>query len=298
MDAGVPIVSPVSGIAMGVIVESESEFAVFSDISGIEDFNGDMDFKVAGTKKGITAMQLDVKTLSLSIAIVGKAIEQAKSGRLFILESMLKTLDEPRTKVSTYAPKIKTLRIDPEKIGELIGPGGKTIKRIIAETGAEVEVEDDGVVSISGLDDEAVKKAIEWVESITKEVQAGEIYKGVVKRIQPFGAFVAILPGKEGLVHVSDMSEAFVKDPEEIVKLGQEIQVRVKEIDAMGRINLSMILDQSREKPRRDFSRNRDQTGKMGRGRDNNRRDNRQKSGPHFPASRLYPSTKKENFGR
>jgi len=306
MDAGVPIKSPVSGIAMGLIID-DKKVAVLSDISGIEDFNGDMDFKVTGTKDGVTALQLDVKTLSLTPKILKDALIQAKEGRIFILESMLKTIKEPREKVSTYAPKIKTISIDPEKIGEVIGPGGKMIKRIIAETGAEVEVEDDGTVNISGMKSEDVEQAIEWIESLTKEVQAGEIYKGIVKRIQPFGAFVEILPGKDGLVHISDMSEGFVKNPEDVVSLNQQVEVRVKEIDNLGRINLSMILDPSRDKEkensrtnsrenRNDRSRGRDFTSRKGRV---GRRSGDSTGGPHFPASRLIDSEKKvKRFSR
>ncbi len=196
MDAGVPITAPVSGIAMGVIVKDEKTYAIMSDIAGIEDFNGDMDFKVAGTPKGVTALQLDVKTLQLTPEILKAAIAQAKEGRAFMLASMIDTLKESRTKVSTYAPKIKTIKIDPEKIGEVIGQGGKVIKRIIAETGAQVEVRDDGSVDVYGIDETAVDKAVEWVEGIVKEVMPGEIYTGTVVRIQPFGAFVEFLPGK------------------------------------------------------------------------------------------------------
>jgi len=302
MDAGVPIKAPVAGIAMGLIIDGK-KVAVLSDIAGIEDFNGDMDFKVTGTKDGVTALQLDVKTLSLTPKILKDALVQAKEGRMFILESMLKTISEPREKVSTYAPKIKTINIDPEKIGEVIGPGGKMIKRIIAETGADVEVEDDGSVNISGMKGEDVERAIEWIESLTKEVEAGEIYKGIVKRIQPFGAFVEILPGKDGLVHISDMSEGFVKDPEDVVSMDQEVEVRVKEIDNLGRINLSMILDPAKDKEKeanrgdrrgggrenrrgeRDFSRRKGRVG---------RRSGDSTGGPHFPASRLIDSEKKE----
>ncbi len=288
MDSGVPITSPVSGIAMGLIVKSEKEYTILSDISGIEDFNGDMDFKVAGTKKGITALQLDVKTLSLGPDILGDALEQAKKGREEILEKMLAAISEPRAKVSTYAPKIKTIKVGVDKIGEVIGPGGRVIRKIIAETGAQVDVEDDGTISISGVNAEAVDKAEEWIKSLTHEVTAGEIYKGVVKRIQPFGAFVEILPGKDGLVHVSDMEQGFVKDPSEVVALGDEVEVRVKQIDDMGRINLSMILDPSKEKERRGEPKRQ-------------RRDFKKRSsdfGPHFPTSRLLTREKKGRFGR
>lgn len=305
MDAGVPIKAPVSGIAMGLVIEDEDNFAVLSDISGIEDFNGDMDFKVTGTKDGVTAIQLDVKTLNLTPKILEKALVQAKKGRLHILESMLKTISEPREKVSTYAPKIKTIHIDPEKIGDIIGPGGKMIKRIIAETGAEVNVEDDGSVNISGIDVSRVEAAIEWIESLVKEVEPGEIYKGKVKRIEPFGAFVEILPGKEGLVHVSDMSTEFVKDPNERVSLDQEVEVRVKEIDKLGRINLSMILDPSQDEGR---SSGRDRAGSRNKRHGNHRSNDRGRKGrssgrdslggPHFAPSRLVEKDSKKNFRR
>ncbi len=251
MDAGVPINAPVSGIAMGLIVESEKEYAVLTDIIGLEDFNGDMDFKVAGTAKGITALQLDVKTLHLTSAILGKALDQSKVARAEILEKMIAALSEPRKAVSQYAPKIKTIKIDPAKIGEVVGSGGKTIKRIVAETHADVKVEDDGTVNIAAIKEEDLQKAVEWVEGLVKEVAAGEIYEGTVRRIQPFGAFVEILPGKEGMVHVSDMGkDEFVNDPNEVVKIGDKVQVRVKEVDDMHRINLSMNMDSSKDKPK------------------------------------------------
>lgn len=323
MDAGVPIKAPVSGIAMGLVVEDSKNYAVLSDITGLEDFNGDMDFKVAGTSEGITALQLDVKTLNLNLEMLKKALEQAKVGRAQILESMLATIAEPRGVVSAYAPKIRTVKIPVEKIGEIIGPGGKMIKKIMAETGAQLDVEDDGVVSISGMSSDSVAKAVDWVEGMVKEVVPGEVYEGVVRRMQPFGVFVEILPGKEGLVHVSDMAEEYVKDPADIVKEGDSVTVRVKEIDKMGRLNLSMILDPAKEKPRepresggrngfgRDhggFRGGHDRGGSRGPrrdfGRGGQRRDlrvgdrrDRGDSGPHFPTSRLV-STDKKRFGR
>ncbi|RJR29339.1 polyribonucleotide nucleotidyltransferase [Candidatus Microgenomates bacterium] len=309
MDAGVPISAPVSGIAMGLVIESEKKYSVMTDIAGIEDFNGDMDFKVAGTAKGITALQLDVKTLNLTHKILVEAMKQAKIGRAHILSHMLETISEPRTDVSSYAPKIKTIKIDPEKIGEVIGPGGKMIKRIIAETGAQVDVNgDDGTVNISGSSEEIVNKAIEWIEGMTRQVQAGEIYEGEVKRMQSFGAFVEVLPNQDGLLHVSDMSEEYVANPEDVVKLGDHVTVRVKEIDSLGRINLSMILDPSKEKekpPRRD---NRGGGGRRDDRRGGGRRDfrdrrnsgggDRRSSGPHFPKSRLMAQTENKRFSR
>jgi polyribonucleotide nucleotidyltransferase len=299
MDAGVPISSPVSGIAMGVIVGDKGKYSILSDIMGLEDHLGDMDFKVAGTQKGVTGLQLDVKTLSLTLEILGKALDQAKEGRNKILKVMLETISSPREKVSTYAPKIKVVKIAPEKIGEVIGPGGKMIRKIISETGAQVEVEDDGSVNISGISDEAVAAATARVEALTKEVVAGEIYEGEVKRIQPFGAFVEILPGKDGLVHVSDMSDDFVKNPEEIVKIGDKLKVRVKEIDDLGRINLSMRLDPSKDKPRGErpggFSgRKFERRPRRSFGEERRFSDKNRSSGPHFPTSRFIDSKKKD----
>ncbi len=291
MDAGVPITSPVSGIAMGLIIENDKKFVVMSDIMGLEDFMGDMDFKVTGTKDGVTAIQLDVKTLNLSIEILEEALKQAKKGRAHILDIMLKTIKTPREKVSTFAPKIQVVKVPVEKIGEVIGPGGKTIKRIIAETGAQVEVNNDGSVNISGIDAEAVNKAVSEVEALVKEVKSGEIYTGEVKRIQPFGAFVEILPGKDGLVHISDMSEGFVKNPEDVVKIGDKVEVRVKEVDNLGRINLSMLLDPSKDKEK-------NQPVRRFNDHNNGKRfpDRTKSSGPHFPTSRFLGN--KKGFSR
>jgi len=318
MDAGVPISAPVSGIAMGIVLESTKKYAILSDIMGIEDFNGDMDFKVTGTEKGITAMQMDVKTLLLTPEILKEAIMQAKEGRAFILKNMIETISKPNTNVSVYAPKITSINIDPEKIGTIIGPGGKTIKALSADTGAEINVNDDGTVNVSGVDQAGVAKAIETIQNMVKEVEAGEIYEGEVKRIESFGAFIEILPGKDGMVHVSDMSDDFVKDANDVVSIGDKVQVRVKEIDRMGRINLSMNMDPASDEKkdnggnggnrgggdrggrggRRDDRRN-DRRNDRGGGRrsyNNNRRDDRggntKSSGPHFPTSRLMSSNK------
>jgi polyribonucleotide nucleotidyltransferase len=294
---------------MGLVIEDTKKYAILSDIMGIEDHMGDMDFKVTGTAKGITAMQMDVKTLNLTSAILKEALKQAKEGRAFILKAMLSVLPEPRKTISAYAPKIKVVKVPVEKIGEVIGPGGKIIKKIIAETGAEVEVEDDGSVNISGKDPVAVDKAVAWVESLVKEVKAGEIYEGTVVRIQPFGAFIEVLPGKDGMVHVSDMAEGFVSNPEDIVHIGDKVQVRVKEIDELGRINLSMLLDPAKDKEKAD----RRQSGSSspggftgdrgprrfsggGRGGDSGRRfgGGGHSSGPHFPTSRYFDQGKKD----
>lgn len=249
MDAGVPLLSPVAGIAIGLIADSASKYVVLTDIIGLEDFSGDMDFKVAGTKSGITAIQLDVKTEGLTEEMILETLDRARRARLEILEKMLNVLPESRKDVSRYAPKIKTIKINPEKIGEVIGSGGKTIRNISAQTGATVDVEEDGTVSISSLDEEAVEKAASWVDLITRELQKGEIFEGVVKRIVGFGAFVEIVPGKEGLVHVSEMADTYVKDPHEVVEIGQKVKVIVKEIDDVGRINLSMLFGERPARP-------------------------------------------------
>lgn len=251
MDAGVPISEPVAGIAMGLVVKTGEKFVILTDISGMEDFNGDMDFKIAGTKNGITAVQLDIKISGLEEKLIEETLSRARQARLEILEKITRVLAKPREKLSQYAPRVAVLHLDPEKIGEVIGPGGKVIRRIIAETGATVDIEDDGTVNISGISEESVKKAVDLVNGLTREVRPGEIYEGVVKRIQPFGAFVEILPGKEGLVHVSQMSEGFVKDPAEIVSVDQKLKVKVIEIDELKRINLSMLLDGVRKEKQR-----------------------------------------------
>lgn len=242
MDAGVPIKASVSGIAMGLVTDEKGKAVILSDILGLEDFNGDMDFKVAGTKKGITALQMDVKLTTLDLNLLKKALAQAHKGRLFILEEMLQVLPLPRKQVSKFAPKVEVLKIAEKKIGEVIGPGGRMIRKIIAETNANIEVEDDGTVNVTAPDKESVDKAISWIKDLTREVVVGEVFEqGVVKKIQPFGAFVEILPGKEGLVHVSKMSIGYVDSPNKVVKIGQKVKVKVVEIDEMGRINLSMI---------------------------------------------------------
>jgi len=236
MDAGVPIKAPVSGIAMGKVDE-----VILSDIAGLEDFNGDMDFKVAGTSKGITAVQLDVKSLDLNLDLIKKTLIQAKEGRLFILEKMVAVLPTSRVQISKFAPKIEVLHIPVEKIGEVIGPGGRTIRKIINETGATIDIDDDGAITISSPDKAVVQKAVSWIKGITQEAKVGDIFLGRVKRIQPFGAFVEILPGKEGLVHISQMGRGYVTNPSSVVKVGQKVKVKVIQIDDLGRINLSLL---------------------------------------------------------
>ncbi|MBI4067733.1 polyribonucleotide nucleotidyltransferase [Candidatus Gottesmanbacteria bacterium] len=254
MDAGVPITSPVAGIAMGLIADKEKpaspagRYVILTDILGLEDFGGDMDFKVAGTKEGVTAIQLDVKIDGLTMEIIEETLKRAYDGRLYILEKMLSVMPEARKQLSQYAPKVSIITVPQEKIGEVIGPGGKVIRQIISVTGCDVNVDDDGRVTISGTDAQAVEKAYNWVAGIIKEAQPGEIYEGVVKRILPFGAFVEILPGKEGMVHVSQMSTGFVNKPEDVVEIGKQVKVRVYEVDDQGRINLSMLFGEDAEK--------------------------------------------------
>ncbi len=246
MDAGVPIKKPVSGIAMGM-VSSDDKYLILSDILGLEDFSGDMDFKVAGTDTGITAIQLDVKNMGLTMNQIEEIFEKAKTGRTFILKKMQEVIKESRKDISKFAPKIEQIQIPVEKIGDVIGPGGRVIKNIIATTGATVDVEDDGLITISGTSSESVEKAMEWVKGITKEVTVGETFEGEVKRILPFGAFVEFLPGKEGMVHVSQMSTGFVRNPTDIVSIGKKVKVKVIEIDDQGRINLSMLVGEHGE---------------------------------------------------
>lgn len=315
MDAGVPIKAPVAGIAMGLIIETPEKFAVLTDLMGIEDFNGDMDFKVAGTKDGITALQMDCKALNITPEVLEVGLAESKKARVEIMKVILGALPESRITVSQYAPKIKMVKIPVDRIGEFIGPSGKNIKKLMADTDTQIDVDDDGSVSVSGVDPEKMEAAIKWVEGFAKEVKAGEIYEGEVVRLMSFGAFVNILPGKDGMVHVSDMGqEGFVKDAGDVVHIGEKVQVRVKEIDDQGRINLSMNMDPSKDKPRGE---NGDRGGRGGFGGDRrggrsfsggsrnnfNRGGNRNFSGPrrnnfdrpdrgtsggpHFPTSRL-----------
>jgi len=237
-DAGVPLRKPVAGIAMGLVKEGD-KYAILTDIQGLEDHLGDMDFKVSGTPDGVTGIQMDIKIGGLTIEILREALGNAREARLKILEHMRGTLDGPRPEMSIHAPRMVTVQIPIEKIGALIGPGGKNIRRIIEETGAEVEVEDDGRVFISSKDSIAVNRAKEQVVGLTVEAEVGKIYKGRVTRIMPIGVFVEILPGKEGLVRMSQLATTFVEKAEDVVKEGEEIEVKVLEVDAQGRVNLS-----------------------------------------------------------
>ncbi len=242
MDAGVPIKNPVAGISAGLVTDEKNpeRYKVFMDIQGIEDFFGDMDFKVAGTKKGITAIQMDIKVTGLTYDIIEKAFALTKKGREDIIDNIiLKAIAEPRKELSQYAPKIFTTNIDADKIRDVIGPGGKMINKIIAETGVKIDIEDDGKVFVSTSDEKAGRKAIQIIEGIAKDVEPGQIFMGKVMRIMPFGAFVEFLPGKEGLVHISKLDKKRVEKVEDVVKIGDEIMVKVMEVDKQGRINLS-----------------------------------------------------------
>jgi polyribonucleotide nucleotidyltransferase len=243
MDAGVPLKAPVAGIAMGLITEDDSDrAAILSDIQGMEDALGDMDFKVAGTEAGITALQMDMKIKGLRWELMEQALEQARVGRLHILGRMTETLPAPRQEMSMWAPRIETIQINPDKIRDVIGPGGKTIRRIVEETGVQIDVEDDGRVSIASNNGEAMQQAIAMIRDLTEDVEVGKIYKGKVVRIMNFGAFVEILPKKDGLVHISQLADHRVNKVEDVVNIGDEIMVKVIEIDDKGRVNLSRKL--------------------------------------------------------
>jgi polyribonucleotide nucleotidyltransferase len=239
MDAGVPILAPVAGIAMGLISEPGRGIAVLSDILGLEDHLGDMDFKVAGTPTGVTGFQLDVKIGGVDTTILRGAIEQARQGRLWILEKMASVIAMPRAQLSTHAPRIITIRINPDKIREVIGPGGKVIRSIIEKTGANIDIEDDGRINIASADEQAARAAIELIRGITAEAEIGKIYRGKVKKITDFGAFVEIMPGTDGLVHISQIAEQRIKSVSDVLKEGEEVMVKVLEIDKQGRVKLS-----------------------------------------------------------
>ena len=259
MDAGVPIHAPVAGVAMGLITDKESgKLAVLTDIQGLEDFLGDMDFKVAGSMNGITALQMDIKIAGINRAILQQALRQALEGRLHILKIMLDTLGQPRAELSPYAPKIIRFTINPDKIREVIGPGGKMINKIIAETGVKIDIEDDGSVFISTPDQDAADKARHIIEGIAKDIEVGDVYTGKVVRIMNFGAFVELAPGKDGMIHISKLDTKRVEKVEDVVNIGDELEVKVCEIDAQGRINLirnDIEYAASSDAPRREGSR-------------------------------------------
>jgi polyribonucleotide nucleotidyltransferase len=258
LDAGVPLTNPVAGIAMGLISE-DGKYAVLSDIQGLEDHLGDMDFKVAGTREGITALQMDIKIKGLETSILSQALIQARAGRLHILDKMAETISEPRPELSPYAPRITTIHIDPDKIGKIIGPGGKMIRKIQEECEVDVDIEDDGTIYIAAIEGLGAQKAIEMIEALTEEAQIGKVYVGKVVRTENYGAFVEIMPGVDGLCHVSQLADYRVPSVEDVVKLGDEIMVMVIDIDAeTGKIKLSRqavlegwTADEARERDRK-----------------------------------------------
>ena len=243
MDAGVPIKAPVAGIAMGLVerveADGSSTMAILSDIQGMEDFLGDMDFKVAGTEKGVTAIQMDIKVHGLSKKVLQDALAQAKEGRMHIMREMLAEISEPRAELSPYAPRIISMQIDPDKIRIIIGPGGKTINSIVEKTGVKIDIEDSGMLYIASQDLDSANAAMKEIELLIKDVEVGEIYKGKVTRIMNFGAFIEILPGKEGLLHISKMSDRRIEKVEDVMNIGDEVTVKVTEIDSQDRINLT-----------------------------------------------------------
>jgi polyribonucleotide nucleotidyltransferase len=239
MDAGVPIKEPVAGVALGLIKEGKN-CAILTDISGGEDHFGDMDFKVAGTKNGITAMQLDLKIDGIDLDLIKKAMEQSRQGRLFILDKISATLDAPRKTISDYAPRIKILKIDPEKIADLIGSGGKTIKRILHATGATIDIEDDGTVLVGADKQDKMDAALNMIRAVVEDIEVGKIYTGPIKRITSFGAFCEILPGRDGLIHVSEITDHYVKDVNDVLKVGDVVTVKVIAVDDIGRAKLSI----------------------------------------------------------
>ena len=240
MDAGVPLSAPVSGIAMGLMMDGDTPY-VLSDIADAEDFAGDMDFKVTGTAKGITALQMDMKVHGLPVTVLRQAIEQSKAGRAFILDHMLSILPAPRETLSPYAPRIEKLKIDPDKIGAVIGKGGEVINKITSETGAEVDIKEDGLITIASPNGESIEKALNWIKSLVEEPEVGKIYQGKVVSIKDFGAFVNILPGIDGMVHISKLADHRVAKVTDVVKEGQTVRVKITGIDERGKINLTMI---------------------------------------------------------
>ena len=237
-DAGVPMLAPVAGVAMG-LVKKDDRFAVLSDIAGQEDHYGDMDFKVAGTREGVTALQMDIKLTGVTREIMETALAQARAGRLHILEKMEAALGKPRAELSDFAPRLYTLQIPKEKIRDIIGPGGKTIRSIVEETGCEIEVENDGKVIIASPDGEAATRAISMIERLTEVPELGKVYQGTVRRVESYGCFVEILPGQDGLVHISELAPYRVRETSDIVKEGDELEVKVIDIDETGRVRLS-----------------------------------------------------------
>lgn len=247
MDAGIPIKKPVAGIAMGIMSDDKGNYKILTDIQDLEDTEGGMDFKVAGTQDGITAVQMDTKTHGLTDDMVRDTLDQAKKARVEILDKITEVIKEPKAELSPYAPRITSIKINPEKIGDVIGPGGKMINEIIDETGVEIDIEDDGQVMITSKDADAAKKAADWINSLTKEAEIGATYTGKVVKILDFGAFVEIFPGTEGMIHISKLAPYRVKRVEDVVNIGDQVKVKVIEIDDMGRVNLSLVNEQKKK---------------------------------------------------
>jgi polyribonucleotide nucleotidyltransferase len=267
MDAGVPVKDMIGGIAMG-LVTSGDKWTVLTDIQGLEDHYGDMDFKVTGSARGVTALQMDIKIKGISLDIMRAAFQQAREARLFVLEAMRNVIDQPRAELSRWAPRIETIKIQPDKVREVIGPGGKMVRAIQAETGTTIELEDDGTVRITGAKAEGRDRARAMIEGLTKEPEVGEVYDGKVTRIMSIGAFVEYLPGKEGLVRISELSPERVNTVEDVVKVGDRVKVKVAEVDRMGRVNLSMRAVnengadyETRQRAERERYRDRDERG-------------------------------------
>lgn len=238
MDAGVPLKKPVAGIAMGLITDGSNKHVTLSDIAGLEDHIGDMDFKVAGTHDGITAIQMDVKISGVTADLLGEALEQARTGRIHILEKMITVIAKPREEISPFAPHIKTITINPERIGEIIGPGGKMIRQIQSDFEVDINVEDSGEVNISGISNKQVDQALEYIKGLTSEPEVGKIYKGIATRVEPYGAFIEFMPGKTGLIHISKIASGYLGDINAVIKVDDSIEVKLQEIDDQGRLNL------------------------------------------------------------
>jgi polyribonucleotide nucleotidyltransferase len=239
MDAGVPLKAPVSGIAMGLMMDGDKSF-VLSDIADAEDFAGDMDFKVTGTATGITAIQMDMKVHGLPVKVLAEALEKSKPGRAFILKHMIETISTPREKLSPYAPRIEKIQINPDKIGAVIGKGGDVIKKITAETGAQIDIAEDGLITVAAVDTKAIEQAMNWIKGLTEEPEVGASYEGKVVSIKDFGAFINIMPGIDGMAHISELSSERVEKVTDVLKEGQIVKVKVIGIDERGRISLTI----------------------------------------------------------
>ena len=239
MDAGVPLKRPVAGVAMGLMMDGDKPY-VLTDLMDVEDFAGDMDFKVTGTAEGITALQMDMKVHGLPVKVLAEAINQAKAGRMHIMKHMMEIIAEPRKELSPYAPRIEKLVVNPDKIGAIIGKGGETINKITKETGAQIDIDDSGLVTIASADGASIEKALEWVKSLVEEPEVGKIYTGTVVTIKDFGAFVNIMPGIDGMLHISQISDKRLNKIEDALSVGQTVKVRLDAIDDRGRLSLSM----------------------------------------------------------